>query len=136
VFEMLNKYQGRVEFTGGFEAARLRPWHVEALRKLKPRQIFFAYDSPNNLESLQIAGKMLFDAGWNGKSHRLRCYVLIGYPRDTFDAAEARLREASDAGFLPMAMLWRNHMGIVDLNWRKFQRRWARPAILAKILAK
>jgi hypothetical protein len=33
-------------------------------------------------------------------------YVLIGYPKDTFDTAEARLRQMLAIGFTPHAMLW------------------------------
>lgn len=46
------------------------------------------------------------------------------------DAAEKRLRDTWDAGFLPFAMLYRDDVGEVDAEWRKFQRLWARPAII------
>jgi hypothetical protein len=57
--------------------------------------------------------------------------VLIGYPGDTFAAAEERLRDTMEAGFLPMAMLYRNENGWRDTEWARFQRVWARPAITA-----
>ena len=74
---------------------------------------------------------MLLDAGFTTTSHQLRVYVLIGYPRDTFDAAEKRLTETVDAGFMPMAMLYRDKVGETSADWRVFQRQWARPAIIA-----
>ena len=131
VFAMLKRQEQRAEFTGGLEAARLRPWHVDLLRDLKPKQIFFAYDTPDDLEPLRQAGRMLLDAGFTTTSHQLRAYVLIGYPKDTFAAAEKRLIETVDAGFMPMAMLYRNAKGETSADWRAFQRQWARPAIIA-----
>jgi hypothetical protein len=61
--------------------------------------------------------------------------VLIGYPKDTFDLAEARLKQMLAIGFTPMAMLWRpetpsQEKRAPDAAWRTFQRRWARPAII------
>ncbi len=131
VFAMLSRQPERAEFTGGLEAAKLKTWHIDALAELKPKQVFFAYDTPNDYEPLMEAGRAIA-AVWPGsRAHRLRCYVLIGYPRDTFAGAEARLRRALTAGFLPMAMLWRDDFGATQLAWRRFQRTWARPAIIA-----
>lgn len=134
VFAMLARQKAaghRIEFTGGLEAARLRPWHVEALRELRPKQMFFAYDTPDDLEPLRQAGRMLLGAGWTTTSHTLRAYVLCGYPRDTFEAAGRRMAETVEAGFMPMAMLYRGHDGSRDPQWMRWQRRWARPAIMA-----
>lgn len=50
VFHMLARQDKRPEFTGGLEAARLKPWHVELLCNVKPKQIFFAYDTPDDLD--------------------------------------------------------------------------------------
>lgn len=137
VFEMLRaqKAAGReIQFTGGLEAARLRPWQVRELRALRPRQLFFAYDTPDDLQPLMEAGRMLQEAGFTRASHRLRCFVLVGYPKDTFDLAETRLRQAYAAGFLPMAMLWRDKHGERDMSWMRFQKLWARPAITSRLL--
>lgn len=130
VFAMLARQPKRPQFTGGLEAARLAPWHVEALRELRPRQVFFAFDTEDDQEPLAEAGRMLLEAGFTRASHRLRCFVLIGYPRDTFDQAEQRLRFALDCGFTPMAMLYRCNDGSRDREWMRFQKRWARPAII------
>jgi hypothetical protein len=32
---------------------------------------------------------------------------LVGYPKDTFALAEARLKQMLSVGFTPMARLWR-----------------------------
>jgi hypothetical protein len=130
VFDMLRRQKyGRVMFTGGLEAARLKAWHVEALRELHPKEMFFAYDTADDLEPLIEAGKMLQKAGFRVTSHgTMRCYVLIGYLGDTFDRAEGRLQQAIKAGFMPMAMLFRDESWKRDPEWARFQRFWARPA--------
>jgi hypothetical protein len=131
VFAMLNRQKrGLVQFTGGLEAARLRPWHVELLKELRPKQMFFAFDAPDDLPALEEAMR-LFRAAEYGTRNNLRCYVLIGYPGDTFQAAEDRLKTVMRMGFCPMAMLFRNERGDVPaLEWRRFQRMWARPAVI------
>lgn len=135
VFAMLasgkKKYRKRVEFSGGLEAARLKQWHVDALRELKPKQMFFAYDTPDDLEPLREAGKKLLAAGWTVEIHTLRAYVLCGFNGDTFDAAGKRIQETLDAGFMPMAMLYQSKKGNPDLEWKKWQRKHARVAIEA-----
>jgi len=128
VFSMLSRQRGRVEFTGGLEAARLLPWHVDLLSTLRPAQMFFAYDTPNDEEPLRVASAMLKEAGFT--RHQMRCYCLVGGPRDTMDQAELRLRLCVSLGFFPMAMLWRDKSGITDPVWRQFQRGWARPSII------
>lgn len=134
VFRMLaeQKRFGPVEFTGGLEAKRLRQWHVEELYKLKPKQIFFAYDTPDDLEPLIEAGKLLHSCGFKShpSSHVLRAYVLCGYPKDTIEAAEKRMYETINAGFMPMAMLYRDQSGRRDSGWARWQRQWSRPAII------
>lgn len=129
VFTML-KGQKAVEFTGGLEAARLKPWHVEELAKIKPKQLFFAYDTPDDLEPLRYAGKALQMAGFKSSNHGLRAYVLCGYPQDTIDKAETRMHQTVDAGFMPMAMLHRDDTGRRDPTWQKWARLWARPQIM------
>jgi hypothetical protein len=129
VFAMLKRQRGPKQFTGGLEAKRLQQWHVDLLADLRPAQMFFAYDTPDDYEPLRAASDILRGAGFT--RHHLRCYVLIGYPRDTIDQAEVRLRQCLELGFFPMAMLWRDGKGDTDLTWRKFQRGWARPACIA-----
>jgi len=125
VCEMLRS-QRDVQFTGGLEAARLTDWHVDQLVGLRLNQLFFAYDTPEDLEPLREASKRLLRAGLT--RHKLRCYVLVGHPRDTQESAETRLLETIGLGFFPMAMLYRDETGSVEPSWLSFQRRWARPA--------
>lgn len=128
VFSMLKRQPERAQFTGGLEAARLKSWHVDLLSDLNPKQMFFAYDTPDDYEPLRQASAMLFDAGFNRQS--MRCYVLIGYKGDTLEAADKRLRETVGLGFFPAAMLYRDSKGKKNLEWMKLQRKWFRPAII------
>jgi hypothetical protein len=132
VFAMLAKQSHQPLFTGGLEAARLKLWHIEELKKLKPKELFFAYDGPEDREPLFEAGKLLLSNGFNRASHSLRAYVLVGYPKDTLESAEKRLNECMEAGFLPMAMLYRDTSGERAPEWIRFVWRWCRPAIISK----
>lgn len=132
VFEMLGRQKERAMFTGGLEAKILTERHVDMLWSLRPEQMFFAYDTPDDYEPLVRAGKMLRYADFTRR--HLRCYVLVGWVNDTFDKAEKRLFRAWEAGFLPMAMLYRGEDGTVFDGWEKFQRKWARPAITKTIV--
>ena len=134
VFAMLGRQPEAPQFTGGLEAKLLKPWHAEALLAMcpKPKQLFFAYDTDDDLEPLREAGRILQAAGHHAhpKSHALRCYVLCGWPKDTTEAAERRMIEAMGAGFTPMAMAWRDEDGKRSQQWAGFQRQWARPGII------
>jgi len=136
VFKMLSRQKERIEFTGGLEAALLKEWHVIELQKLRLKQMFFSYDGMGDLVPLIEAGKLLNRYGFALNTHKARCYVLIGYPKDTFEKAETRLYETINASFMPMAMLYKDNKGIVRDDWRKFQREWARPHIVATKIKK
>jgi len=132
VFKMLKKQKTRSQLSGGLEAKILNNWHVSLLWDLRPEQMFFAYDTPDDLDPMIEAGKKLRYADFTRK--HLRCYVLIGYPSDTIERAEKRLFQTWEAGFMPMAMLWKDKKGNTDSKWRKFQRLWARPAITKSVI--
>jgi len=131
VFAMLERQKKlgyRIHFTGGFEAKLLKSWHVDLLHAIRPKQMFFAYDTPDDYEPLEIASRMLKDSGFT-RNH-MRCYVLVGFPRDTMESAESRLNRTVDLGFAPMAMLYMDDSGKRNEDWKAFQRQWARPAII------
>jgi hypothetical protein len=136
VFAMLRRQTRRVEFTGGLEALSLKDYQVDLLASLVPRPtMFWAYDPGDKFETLEHAARRLLAAGFTAASHRMRVYVLIGFPDDTFAAAECRMRQMLSIGMTPMAMLWRPETAIDEKytpspDWRAFQRRWARPAII------
>jgi len=129
VFEMLARQPHRPEFCGGLEAKLLTPVISERLHNLKPRSIYFAYDTPNDYEPLVEAGKMLFDAGFTRSAHHMYAYVLCGWKKDTIDQALKRMHDTWRAGFVPMAMLYRDFKGEYDKEWKAFQREWANPKI-------
>ncbi|HNQ89810.1 MAG TPA: hypothetical protein PKM73_14420 [Verrucomicrobiota bacterium] len=135
VFAMLKRQPRRAQFTGGLEAARLRPWHVDLLADLRPEQMFFALDRLSHVEPLRAAGTMLQAAGFGMR--QMRCYVLCGGPGDTMSEAESRMRLAASCGFLPFAMLFRGADGSTPCaEWRRFQKVWSRPAITKSVLAR
>jgi hypothetical protein len=135
VFKMLEeqkKLGHRTFFTGGLEAARIRWWHVELLKKLRPKEIFFGCDSDEKFFHLREAMKLFREADYASRN-TLRAYVLIGYQGDTMEDAERRLRRVKDIGVCPMAMLYRNMSGSIiqpERDWRRFMRMWARPALI------
>ena len=136
VFQMLQLQKGRVQFSGGLEAAALEDWHVGLLADLKPRpNCFFAYDPGDPFETLQSAARRMIAAGFTARSKRLRVYVLVGYPRDTMEAAERRLRQMLSVGFTPFAMLWDPTEPAAERyrpseEWRRFVRPWRRAAMI------
>jgi hypothetical protein len=136
VFEMLKQQDRQPEFTGGLEAKILKPWHAEKLREIKTKRMYFAYDTTDDYEPLVNAGKLLQNAGFTVASHVMCCYVLIGYPGDTFFGAEQRLIDTVKAGFMPYAMLYKDEDGKVSTEWSKYQREWVRPQIVASKMSK
>jgi hypothetical protein len=136
VFEMLRRQKRRVQFTGGLEALSLKDYQVDLLASLRPRPVmFFAYDPGDSFETLRSAASRMLAAGFTRASHRLRAYCLIGYPRDTLEAASTRLKALLEIGFTPMAMLWRPEVPAAEKwkpgpEWRPFQKSWARPALI------
>ncbi len=132
VCEMLKAQKERPVFTGGLEAKMLEDWHCELLMSVKPKTMYFAYDTPDDYEPLVEAGKKLRRVGFNPSGHSMKCYNLIGYKGDTFDKAEKRLIDTCRAGFVPFAMLYRDERGNVSADWKKFQREWANAVIAGK----
>ncbi len=136
VFEMLSRQGRRIHFTGGLEALSLQDYQVDLLASLKPQPVcFFAYDPGDEYETLVSAARRLIAAGFKTRGHRLQSYCLIGYPFDTFEKAEKRLRDLLRIGFTPYAMLWEPDKPSAEKwrpapEWRRFQRMWLRPAII------
>lgn len=136
VFEMLRRQDRQIEFTGGLEAMAMQDYQVGLLADMRPRpNCFFAYDPGDPFETLESAASRLIAAGFTARSHRLRAYVLIGYPKDTFALATKRLDQMISIGFTPHAMLWQPETPSAEKwrpapEWGSFQRQWARPAII------
>lgn len=127
VFTMLSRQPEPARFNGGLEAALLTCWHAEQLRRINPKTMWFAYDTPSDRDPLFNAGQILRDFGFTMSSHSMMCYVLIGHKGDTIDRAERRLYDTIKAGFMPQAMLFNRRP---ETQWRKFQREWANRVIV------
>lgn len=41
------------------------------------------------------------------------------------------MKQTIRAGFMPYAMLYRDQVGKVDTDWRRFQCEWLRPALVS-----
>ena len=125
VFRMLGRQRKKAHLRG-LEARLLKPWHIDFLCCLWPAQLWFAYDSVEAYEPLRQAGIMLREAGFDRE--RMGCYILVGKDEDTFGAAENRVRQVWEAGFMPFAMPWRDQDGGRDMAWAKWAWPWMRPA--------
>lgn len=130
VFDMLREQPRRAKFTGGLDPSRITFEIAQELRRLKPERIYTAYDTVDDYQHIVKAGEHLLKAGFTRERHTLMCYVLIGYPQDTFEDATKRLEDTLEAGFTPMAMLYRRSNEKPDYKWKQFQRQWARPAMI------
>lgn len=126
VFDMFKRQPKPIILSGGIEAKLLKRWHVELLSQIKLTNLFCAYDTPDDLEPLIEAGKLLDEANINVRTRKASCYVLIGYKGDSISEADKRLQQTLDAGFVPFAMLYNN----TDREWKQFQRTWARREII------
>lgn len=148
VFAMLSK-QHRIDFAGGFEAARVTEEIVDQLADFSVYQIWMAYDTPNAEKPLQRAIARLSKAFYHeverkGKivripnRHKLRCYVLAGYKGDTVKKAEQRLVRAWEIGTTPFVMLYRGKAGIETEHygkaWKDLRRTWTRPAAIRTVM--
>lgn len=127
VFSMLRKQSEKIEFGGGLQASLLKEWHIEELCSLNLRSVFFAYDTPEDLEPLQVVGERLASVGLISVASMIcRCYVLVGFPKDSFGTADQRLCETMEAGFVPYVMVYRGEKdgAIRSPAWVDFKRRW------------
>jgi hypothetical protein len=131
VFKMLLNQSESPRFTGGFEAKRFTERHAEWMVRLKPHELFFAYDTPDDFEPLVSAAAICAKAGLITGKHRVRCYVLCGWRGDTISSANERMDAVAALGIMPMAMLFNLGAGLDGKReWMRFQREWARPAII------
>lgn len=110
VFEMLQRQSKKPRFTGGIEACRVTPWHVQWFARLKPETLWMAYDYPADYEPLRYACNMLEEACLIAPHRRKRvgAYVLMGERDDTPAKARQRLESVIALGIKTQAMLYEN----------------------------
>ena len=138
VIEMLKRQPMPAKFTGGLEPARLTRAHVDQLSTLTIEQLYMAYDTPDDWEPLQSACVLLDEAGMirrcvDGTDHRKGCYVLCGWPSDTFDDADKRIARVMSLGLRPFANVYRGKDGKRDPEWARWERIRKRPALVGHI---
>ena len=126
VFSML-KTQKQIEFKGGLDKRKITPDIAQELKKLRIKSLWLASDSTPELRQLEKAINILRDADF--KQDQIFCYALCGF--DMADE-EKRMRKIFQMGALPFAQLYRNTQDDIRYSkeWRRFQRRWCRPAII------
>ena len=112
----------------GLEAALFTGAHAGMLMTMKPKELWFAYDEPADIDPLKEAAFLLRKVGIiKPTSHAACCYVLIGYEKDTIPFAEKRLQQTLNLGLMPHAMLFNRRP---EKEWRRFQREWANKIIV------
>lgn len=126
VFEMLQRQEHPVQFSGGLEAARLKNWHIELLTSIRLQQIFFSYDDPDDWEPFADAISLI-----RGKIpiYKIRCFILVGYPRDRVVDAQERVNKVLSLGIMPFVQTYVDRTGNRDMSWSSFARKYSRPAI-------
>lgn len=129
VFNMLENQKHKIVLSGGLDSKKMHQWIARRLAGLDLQRAYFAYDTADDKEPLIEAQKMLLKAKDNWW-HAISCYVLIGYPKDTFEKATSRLEFVFSLGITPFAMLYRDDEGKVKKEWRQFQRLWVIPKVI------
>jgi hypothetical protein len=132
VFEML-RYQGKpVTFSGGLDSRLVTESFIEELRTVPIEQIFLACDTEKAIKPLREAVKSI-----GLPRDKVRCYVLLKFnPNETIDSATDRMLAIWEAGAMPFAQLYQPEEKWIDYpkEWREFQRKWSRPAIMKSML--
>lgn len=131
VADMLNRQGVSALLTGGIDADLLTPSAVDWLRSFRVRRLFLAYDRPSEAPCVEQAIRRLRDAGMARDT--VHCYVLAGFvDGDTVDAAESRCQQVWEWGGIAFMMLYEDPRGRDrsqwPIEWKRAQRKWARPA--------
>ncbi len=127
VFEMLRRQKEPIKLSGGFDAEILQPWHIDLLKTIRLKYVWFACDYPGSLKNIERVSDLMADFSREKK----RCYVLIGFKDENPKKAEKRLEQVYNLGFLPMAMLYQAPFTAKNRyakEWHDLQRKWSRPA--------
>lgn len=140
VLNMLKVQNHSPKFRGGLDAELLTDWHAERLRSLPLiSEVWLACDTDAALPILKRAVDKL---RWLPR-RKLRCYVMLGWNRESVEQARRRLENVWDIGCLPFAQLYEpaiprtlrsstpdRHGKQYNRDWRLLEREWARPAAM------
>jgi hypothetical protein len=104
----------------------LKKWHVELLKAIRIDEVWISCDEPKMLKWVERAADLLSFL----PKKRKRCYTLLGWNGEGMEEAEERLERILGLGFLPFAQLYQGAIKKDwSLDWKRFQRRWDRPAV-------
>ena len=126
VFEMLRRQGERIKFSGGLDPRLLKKWHVDLLRSIRIDEAWISCDEPKMLKWVERTADLLSFL----PEKRKRCYALLGWNGESREEAEERLERILGLGFLPFAQLYQGPAKTEwSLEWKRFQRKWDRPAV-------
>lgn len=137
VFQML-RIQKQIRFLGGLDKRLLKDWHIEELRSLRIKELWFSFDSWNNKKDFLKVIEKLINSGF--RRNQIRCYVLAGF-NEPVKASEDRLKFVYECGALPYIQVYRpaslkkKFAGERSREDNLFVRRWSRPAIIKSMIA-
>jgi len=130
VFDMLERQPEPIKLSGGLDSRLLKKWHVDRIKKLRLKYMFFACDYPGaEVELFDV-----LDLTEDFSIEKRRCYVMIGFDGESLEQAEKRLRTVYNMGFLPYAMLYRSKQEKARCNewpreWVELQQFWCQPRL-------
>jgi hypothetical protein len=126
VFDMLRDQKVGVTFSGGLDKFFLKPWHRELIDSIRIHELWFACDDTGGLPQLERAAEILAGIPID----KLRCYTMIGYGDEALADSEKRIERVYELGFLPFCQLYKPDEGVKHYpeEWKRVQRKWARPA--------
>jgi len=126
VFRMLDRQPKAAVFSGGLDTHYLSVRNAAWISHLRVAELWFACDRDYDLDLLRRARQIFSQV----PTEKMRCYVLIGFGRETVQQAEDRLEAVYAAGFLPFAQFYQPKCRErrVPRNWRALVRKWSRPA--------
>ena len=124
VFEMLKSQTERIRYSGGLDPRLFRDRHRRFVEDLRLDELWFACDTDSVLPALEKAAALVE----NVNRKRRRCYVMVGYDRESVDAAERRIRRVYDFGLDPFAQFYRGKGEQEKTDeWKSFLDIWSRP---------
>jgi len=136
LFGML-KTQKAIRFVGGLDCRLLKDWHIEKLRGLRIKELWFALDSGDRRKNFSRICKKLKRVGF--RREQIRCYVLAGYD-EPIQASETRLRFAYECGALPFIQPYQPPDGKKKMAGKHsrednlFVWQWSRPAAIKAMM--
>ena len=132
VFQML-RGQKQIQFKGGLDKRLLENWHIEELKSLRIKELWFAFDNWSYKQRFGKISEKLIGAGFT--RNQLRCYVLARF-NEPIQASEGRLRFVYGCGMLPFVQVYqaldsqKRMAGEKSREDNLFVRQWSRPAII------